>query len=523
MKERRALSKELLVVSLEKRPSQRSTPAKEAGFDFAPGLAEIVAARPELQQAANELAKDIHFSVSTRTISGIPLRCFQSNEHARRTEEFALDGTARYTATKSLQELGFQIHYQGWFDIRVSGSAELIARLLGKRITLHASTIEAANSDPTHSRRFDAPNPRELFFAPADSLISPCALVEDLDCFFLPPTSSFAASPVPSSAPPAPNYFHVDSGNIRKLLNVPDDATGEGVTVAIVDTGFERHPFYLTNKYDYQPIWAMPPASPSHDPDGHGTAIALNLFAVAPKVTMLGFAKGGAPHIAVQQAVSSGAEVISCSWGWSLATDAPVSTVLEATIFHAVNVYGKVVLFASGNGPLKAWPASMKDVIAIGGVYWDGVRFEASNYASGFASNAYPGRSVPDFCGLCGQQPAGIYIMLPCPPHSKIDTDCFAGGKPFPHGDGQPQGDGWAGASGTSCATPQVAGVVALLLQKAKAKNVTLSVTNIKTLLQNTSVPVTIGTNAHNIPATGHPNGAVGYGLVNAAAALAQI
>ncbi|MDR6412372.1 S8 family serine peptidase [Paraburkholderia terricola] len=471
---------------------------------------------------AYDLARDVHFTVSTRTVGGKPLHLFNGPEHGSRTDEFLLCPEARDWATRNLQALGFHVHYQGWFEIHVSGTAALVAELLGKKLTLHAGMITPEQSDC--SRGAITPVSEELFFAPRDSLYSPARGLEGTDCFFLPPASSYATTPQPSPHPPQPGFHHVGVPDIRRLLQVPNDADGDGITVALVDTGFARHPFYLSNQYDYQPTWAPPPSLPDSDTDGHGTAIALNLFAVAPKVKMLGFVKDPMPQTAIQMAVNSGVDIISCSWGWSLTPDVALIPTLEATIYHTVNSYGKVVLFAAGNGPLKAWPASMPNVIAVGGVHWNATNsYEASNFASGFASDAYPGRAVPDVCGLCGQQPAGVYIMLPCPSGSAMDVSGFAGGQAFPAGDEQQPGDGWAGASGTSSAAPQVAGVVALLLQKARAKGMTLSTSQIKDLLKNTAVPVTMGANAHKLLAQGHPNGAVGYGLVNASAALAAI
>jgi subtilisin family serine protease len=102
-----------------------------------------------------------------------------------------------------------------------------------------------------------------------------------------------------------------------------------------------------------------------------------------------------------------------------------------------------------------------------------------------------------------------------------MDKD-FAGSK-FPDRDETKAGDGWVGASGTSSAAPQVAGVAALMLAKARAKGVNLSTADVRRLLQQTAVPVQAGQNAQGFPATGHPNIAVGHGLVNADAALQKI
>ena len=102
---------------------------------------------------------------------------------------------------------------------------------------------------------------------------------------------------------------------------------------------------------------------------------------------------------------------------------------------------------------------------------------EASSYSSGFASKVYPGRSVPDVCGLVGmsspnpQPPGAMYIMLPVESNARIDLQNAGNnhyrspGAKAPWGDETTPSDGWAVFSGTSAAAPQLAGVCALIKQ----------------------------------------------------------
>ena len=254
---------------------------------------------------------------------------------------------------------------------------------------------------------------------------------------------------------------------------------------------------------------------PDQDGNGHGTAIALNVFAVAPRCDVLGIQKTDVLD-ALEEAANQ-ADVITCSWGWPSEQWFPV---VEKTLQDIV-AEGKIVLFATGNGQ-QAWPATLPEVIAVGGVYADASgALEASSYASGFVSSLYPPRRVPDVSGLCGQAPRGIYIVMPCPPGSPMDRSY--GGRPFPDRDTTPPGDGWVVASGTSSAAPQVAGVVALMLEKARANGRTLDAARARAILEQTCRPVTTGSNAFGFPAYGHPNVAVGFGLVDAAAALSVV
>jgi subtilisin family serine protease len=175
------------------------------------------------------------------------------------------------------------------------------------------------------------------------------------------------------------------------------------------------------------------------------------------------------------------------------------------------------VVFSAGNGHW-AFPGQHPDVISAGGVYVDeNLTLTASDYASGFLSTIFPGRRVPDVCGLVGRSPAGAYIMLPVPPGAKIDADCAGGA--YPQKDQTLPNDGWAAFSGTSAAAPQVAGICALL----KQANPMLTPVEIKELLHITAYDVTKGTCSANTganPAMPGPDLATDYGLANACTAV---
>src|SRR5205814_1613717 len=133
------------------------------------------------------------------------------------------------------------------------------------------------------------------------------------------------------------------------------------------------------------------------------------------------------------------------------------------------------------------------------------------------------GRRVPDVSGLVGQVPRGIYIPMPCQPGCSMDQSI--GGGTFPSGDETLTNDGWVVASGTSSAAPQIAAVVALMLERAAAgmPGKTLDVTTVRNILEQSAQSVQKGKNAFGFPAVGQPNVATGYGLVDAGAALALV
>ena len=78
---------------------------------------------------------------------------------------------------------------------------------------------------------------------------------------------------------------------------------------------------------------------------------------------------------------------------------------------------------------------------------------------------------------------------------------------------------GWGAFSGTSAASPMVAGVCALL----KEVDPTLSPVDIKNILKYTARDITAGTNAHGNAAVPGPDGATGFGLVDAERAIETV
>jgi subtilisin family serine protease len=187
---------------------------------------------------------------------------------------------------------------------------------------------------------------------------------------------------------------------------------------------------------------------------------------------------------------------------------------LEAEVQSLVAA-GVVVVFSAGNGH-ASFPGMMPEVISAGGVFVnESSRMEASDYASAFASRIYPGRRVPDLCGLVGMDPGARFIMLPVPPRCQLDA----------LDDETLNSDGWGVFSGTSAAAPQLAGVCALLLQK----NPGLSPGEVKAVLRRTCRDVVHGSaNAASnegtaLRAVSGSDSATGAGLVDAFAAWQQV
>ena len=354
--------------------------------------------------------------------------------------------------------------------------------------------------------------------------------------------------PPPSPLPPQVNYHHLRvSGDVPMLLNASkvhrEGYTGKGVLVAMIDSGFAHgHPYFQEMGYNSSIVLAPGATYKDRDGNGHGTGESANIFAIAPDVTFIGVKLDNEdnPYLGAsilegfQEALKHNPQVISVSLGYDLCPHDPITgqrtndthlpslpnglKPLEAEIVQAV-ADGIVVVFSAGNGHV-AFPGMMPDVISAGGVYvGPSGDMQASDYASAFTSKPYPGRNVPDFCGLVGlADNHADYIMLPIPTECEIDENNAA------H-DRTGENDGWGVFSGTSAAAPQIAGVCALLLEM----NPCLTPGEIKNALRRTCRDVINGSAspASNdrvaVPAGPGIDGATGAGLVDAFAAWNQV
>lgn len=459
----------------------------------------------------------VYFEAAVRSETGSSMFDEQSAAQVGAIDTLAPPAGRAAAAAAELQRIGFTVRHIGTFSISGEGPRTLWESTFGTHVERRSQPLTAGMQQHPDNGAISF-----LAHMPDTPFELPEALVPLIERAYpqLPPL--FFESALPPRVP----YFHLrvpdDVGLVLRATGVHErGVTGRGVLVAMPDTGFYKHPFYKWHGYNYNAMLAPDAIRVERDEYGHGTAEAANVFACARDVDFVGVKMGGNPTLAFKAAADLHPAVMTNSWGYHLPNLTSLPNFLrplEAAVVEAVRDRGITVCFSAGNGHI-AFPGMMPEVLAVGGVYADETQagedfaLEASDYASSFDSLIYPGRHVPDVCGLVGRQPGAIYIMLPVEPDDTIDQGLSGGA--FPNGDETQPNDGWAVISGTSAASPQVAGVCALLKQVQPG----LSPDLVKALLKASARDVTIGKSATGQPAGEGTDGATGSGLVDAFAA----
>lgn len=376
--------------------------------------------------------------------------------------------------------------------------------------------------DRRHKETFDKSTGTRDYDAVHGALKLPDQIAEVAEFAYVPQPVEFFA---PSFVPPNASVYHLRIADVGRAVGAGRchrrGWTGRGVRIAMADTGFARHPYFDHHGYNITRVSTPQTSDPAVDDSGHGTGESANALAVAPDCEFVGIKHDDYSALALETSLAQQPNIMTHSWGWNIdrLSKAQLSASDPNTFFELLDVEqiildaiddGVVSVFSAGNGHF-AFPGSMPDVISAGGVtvQRDG-SLDASSYASSFRSQLYPGRRVPDFCGCVGESrpspPLPGHIMLPVPEGSDLE------GENLPASQSQ---RGWGIFSGTSAAAPQIAGIVALILNAQPG----MSPEQVKRILADTARDVTRGSSAHGDGATPGVDFATGAGFVDAFAA----
>ncbi len=468
--------------------------------------------------SSDPLPSKIYANVSPRSVSGVSLFEGQGQIRSETVSNFFSEGEVVNAAVASLQEAGFDILQISPLTINIAGTPALFRKAFQTDIVVVDRPVIKEGARKDVGQFLECPDTSlsgliQTQGTKFEDSIEGVALEE--------PRYYMAAS----MYAPLKSYWHLRMPGDVSLACNADKAhrsgiTGKGIKVAMCDSGWFKHPYFVGRGYRAAPVVLGPAAAnPLKDESGHGTGESANIFANAPDVDFVPVKMSFVNSTgAFNAAVGLRPDIITCSWGSD--TNGPLSAanqVLAAAIAAAV-ASGIIVIFSAGNGH-AGFPGQHPDVISAGGVFMrTDETLEASNYSSGFASHIYAGRNCPDLSGLVGMKPKAAYLMLPLEPGDQIDVG-NAGGS-HPNGDETSNSDGWAAFSGTSAAAPQLAGVAALVKQACPR----LTPKQVREIMIQTARDVKIG-NCNRVAGTGLTTGhaaklgpdlATGTGLVDA-------
>ena len=380
----------------------------------------------------------VSFSVVCVPRSGVDFEEFRRRLSLETLKESLPSDRVRDRVADQLRTIGFQVFDLPSPVVSATGTVALFQQTFKARLTKRVRTFYG--SDPARVET-------AIVLAPGSST-SPDAVTGALRIVVAdPPIPTVPRVPAQTAAfslhLPGDIAQLTAAAQTHRLLTPTDDrASGGGVGVAVIDTEFADHPYFRDHGYRIARL-APNDASCLGEPYAHGTSVLSCMLACAPDVQAFGIMLGMNAVLAFDLALAMpGVRVISFSFVWSLAGEPtiPADRVpLQLAILTAV-ASGVTVVAAAGDGEPETFPALLPEVVAVGGVTIDPLTDAISPWpgSSSFVSAIIPGRRVPDLCGMAEA------ILAP------------SRGPAY-----------WLSTDGTSLATPQVAGIAALLIQKS--------------------------------------------------------
>jgi hypothetical protein len=465
---------------------------------------------------------------------------------------------AMQRARAALERRGFKIVAQDNLFIVISGARETFERM-APGLAAQSTQEKARRAEPYVLRpalRSNRPDGLDLI---EGLIVYPAPAVPDRPtaCEPAPAEPTLAQKPFLQYAGTHCPDESMTSQELADLLHADrvhaQGILGTDVDVALIDMGvyaghqaFSRRPLNLRSyRFVDGSITVVGNNFIDGQTEGHGTMVASNLWAIAPNARLHSFAmpvqpaQQGAPDNVIaaylayinQEQFPDGrlVDIISLSWGAT--EENPEDDLYRPDIRQEmINFMGKggIVLVAAGNanqtvdGQVTSGHnglAAIPEVIAVGGADFGSTHIDyraAGNYegrcnntstgSASFDSIDYPGRHVPDVVGVFGPD-----LCFPWPTYKVPGIFCHFWQKKVLDAF-------YRYADGTSGATPQLAGMLALLKERRPGLNQTQA----RSVLQEVALDITQGVSGDGDPAGAGYDEATGYGIPIATRVMKQ-
>jgi hypothetical protein len=232
---------------------------------------------------------------------------------------------------------------------------------------------------------------------------------------------------------------------------------GQGVTIAVLDTGLFKHPWLVppvvTRDGNAADTWDLDHDGFGDAEAGHGTFVSGLIRQVAPAAHVLDAkvldSHGVGDDFMVAQAMEqlpAAVTIVNLSLGGY--TDGDSAPLAIAGALRAIRARGGAIVAAAGNSGDRRpfWPAAFKQVVGVGAVDFDGTWLRApwSNYG-------YWVDAVARGANVASTYALGMTTQFVSAPGARVSKLTF---------------DGWARWDGTSFSTPVVAAYLARLITR---------------------------------------------------------
>lgn len=185
----------------------------------------------------------------------------------------------------------------------------------------------------------------------------------------------------PSAALAQDPTYESDNAWVPEQVQAPaawETTKGKGITVAVMDTGINDHPFFADKDIlpGYTGISTEEDAW--NDTDGHGSAVAAAVLLAAPEATIMpirmdagatdfGGAMGDKEFDAFRWAVDNGANVLVVPWG-ILGADSSFTGPYLETLQYVIDK-GAIIIAAGGNEPGgdTGYPGEIPGIMTVTG------------------------------------------------------------------------------------------------------------------------------------------------------------